>query len=167
MLVDTYTPKTTLSMSHYNNESVVQLLGNLLDNSSPEAQPQPRRRLLSNPVLTERLPNSGRSYSSIQQIVLLIQFLAFIEREASDGAPSAMLRQLRRSPPPHEQDSRQSPDSEHRRQRTKSDASESTLRSPSSPTKIIKYDNKSWKEPQVRLTICSSVIVRAHRSTAI
>lgn len=46
-----------------------------------------RRRVVSNPTLLERLPPR-----------------AFIDREAELTAPGAILRQLRRSPPPHHDD---------------------------------------------------------------
>lgn len=87
--------------------------------------------MLSEPCLPERLPSSG-----------------FIQREAEDLAPRAILRQLRRSPTPLTSDSESHPDTpQHgRRASVSSVASSSSPTAPKSPKISIK--TSSWKEPQ-------------------
>ncbi|KAF5387827.1 hypothetical protein D9615_000337 [Tricholomella constricta] len=90
-----------------------------------------KTRVISHPCLPERLPSSG-----------------FIQREAEDLAPRAILRQLRRSPTPTSSEHDGLPDtSEHdRRGSVSSVGSSSSVTSPISPK--VNTKTSVWKEPQ-------------------
>ncbi|KAL4075935.1 hypothetical protein J3A83DRAFT_4357072 [Scleroderma citrinum] len=105
-----------------------------------DSQPLPRHQVKNEPCLPTRLPSTG-----------------FLQREADQAAPKAILRQLRRSPtPPLSPPPGFEPDS------TAHDGSDSQGRrsSPSSPTSpqsslssskfniLSQSLSKSWKEPQ-------------------
>ncbi|TFK43618.1 hypothetical protein BDQ12DRAFT_675282 [Crucibulum laeve] len=122
---------------NFNNAPLVISLGEGLD-IRPNALevPIPRRRVVSDPCLPERLPTSG-----------------FIQREAEELAPRATLRQLRRSPSPTEEnETPTSADSKHtRRPSTSSATSSSSIKSAvrsflkSPPTSRTPAD---WKAPE-------------------
>ncbi|RDB22675.1 hypothetical protein Hypma_010292 [Hypsizygus marmoreus] len=117
-----------------NNAPVLQELSKHLDGRPDTLYvPDVRKRVRSDPCLPERLPTSG-----------------FLQREAEELAPKAILRQLRRSPTPTSDDEAGLfPDqSGHARRASMSSvASSSSIKStPKSPD----YNNamSAWKEPQ-------------------
>ncbi|THV08644.1 hypothetical protein K435DRAFT_740905 [Dendrothele bispora CBS 962.96] len=126
-------------MAYYNNFFLV----NALDHPSTPSQTPSRRRIASDPCLPERLPSNS-----------------FLQREADQVAPKAILRQLRRSPTPpsdtpedgSEQAEQDENQSDHRRERTLSSASEGSTKSIIGLLK--RQTSKSlngkgpWKDPQ-------------------
>ncbi|GLB33719.1 hypothetical protein LshimejAT787_0106030 [Lyophyllum shimeji] len=115
-----------------NNAAVVQELGKRIDGQTNSlVVPITRRRVLSDPCLPERLPSIG-----------------FIQREAEDLAPRAILRQLRRSPtpPPSESESVSDFSQHDRRASASSVASLSSATSPK-PSQV-NHKTSSWTEPQ-------------------
>ncbi|KAE9410384.1 hypothetical protein BT96DRAFT_1011935 [Gymnopus androsaceus JB14] len=122
-----------LSVNPFNNAPMIDFLGKRLDSAGSSFTSPKRKRVDSDPILPDRLPNTS-----------------FIQREAEIAAPKAILRQLRRSPsPPLSADSSQE-DGHSRR-----DSSASEPMSPSTSPSQIKQQqmdlqkiNAAWKEPQ-------------------
>ncbi|KAJ3883235.1 hypothetical protein F5051DRAFT_392397 [Lentinula edodes] len=122
-----------LSLDPFNHESIIESIGNQLnDNTTSRTSPK-RQRLPSSLCLPDRLPNSS-----------------FIQREAEMAAPRAILRQLRRSPtPPSEADDLDSEDGRHTRNPSSaSTESTSPSASPSRSSLETQRINSAWKEPQ-------------------
>jgi len=126
----TVTAESHLYCNMFNNAPLVLALANDLE---PSPSPESRRCITSEPCLPERLPSTR-----------------FIQREAEDGAPRAIIRQLRRSPtPPVHTSEDEFPDRPRR-------ASTSSASSSSSPVTAMAQSlsnkrvqsNSSWKEPQ-------------------
>lgn len=117
----------------YNNAPVVHAIGSSPDtNQGLLRVPTPRRRVISEPCLPERLPSNR-----------------FMEREATQSAPKAVLRQLRRSPTPPSPESDARYDELPPRTRRASVSSVISSLSPKSiesPTKDIR--TSTWAEPQ-------------------
>ncbi|KAJ3766366.1 hypothetical protein FB446DRAFT_758223 [Lentinula raphanica] len=114
----------------FNYRPIVQSLGNTSD-------PNPRKSHPSDPCLPDRLPNTS-----------------FIQREAEQVAPRAILRQLRRSPSPEsDNDDDDGDDGAH--SRSPSSASTQLSSPPNSPSQSNHHhpqpnpkSNPAWKEPQ-------------------
>jgi len=93
-------------------------------------------------------------------------FKAFLQREAEQVAPKAILRQLRRSPTPplespeDQEDDESQTETAHTRERTLSSASDGSAKPIINLLKRQKSDSLNsrgpWKEPQVR-AICIDV----------
>ncbi|KAG6857351.1 hypothetical protein H0H87_005654 [Tephrocybe sp. NHM501043] len=109
-----------------NNSPIVQALGKRLDNNSSAA----RGRVTSDPCLPERLPSIG-----------------FIQREANDLAPKAIIRQLRRSPTPPSPASDIHTDVPERSRRASQSSEASSASAPRSP-KVLANRITAWTEPQ-------------------
>ncbi|KAJ3764166.1 hypothetical protein EV360DRAFT_91437 [Lentinula raphanica] len=120
----------------FNYSPIIEYLGN----SPPPNSPLPRKSHPSNPCLPDRLPNTS-----------------FIQREAEQVAPKAILRQLRRSPSPlsspdADADDDDSQDGGH--SRSPSSASTQLTSPPSSPSQsnhhsqLNSKSSSAWKEPQ-------------------
>lgn len=132
----------------FNNKPVVFTLADQLDNGQkPTYTSRPRRRLTSEPTLPARLPSTGK-FKYILYTTFTDYIQGFIQREAEQIAPMAILKQLRRTPTPP------TPTEEEVRPRRLSVTSQSSS-SPSSPTAGKKaarpksMPSTSWKEPQV------------------
>ncbi|KAK7470743.1 hypothetical protein VKT23_002163 [Stygiomarasmius scandens] len=118
----------------YNNSFIVDVVGS--SSNSPT-----RKRIASDPCLPERLPSNS-----------------FLQREAEQVAPKAILRQLRRSPTPplespeDQEDDESQTETAHTRERTLSSASDGSTKSIINLLKRQKSDSLNgrgpWKEPQ-------------------
>ncbi|KAF5393918.1 hypothetical protein D9757_000106 [Collybiopsis confluens] len=127
--------------SPFNHESLIDALGRRLDvdgSQHPSQSARKRKRLDSDPILPDRLPNSS-----------------FIQREADSLAPQTYLRQLWRTPLSPTSDSDSDTDSEsddtrsHARRRSSySTESTSPSASPSRIQSAQKALPNNWKEPQ-------------------
>ncbi|KAJ3820149.1 hypothetical protein F5880DRAFT_1590253 [Lentinula raphanica] len=113
----------------FNYRPIVQSLGNTSD-------PHPRKSHPSDPCLPDRLPNTS-----------------FIQREAEQVAPKAILRQLRRSPSPEADNDDDGDDGAH--SRSPSSASTQLSSPPNSPSQSNHHhpqpnlkSKPAWKEPQ-------------------
>jgi len=121
-----------------NNAPIVHRLAEQLTLEPPSPKPVPRHWVGSEPCLPARLPST-----------------AFLQREASQAAPKAILRQLRRSPtppssPPPQLASEESEDGSTRERRDSVSSSASPT-SPSTPLNWImprSNSTRTWKEPQ-------------------
>ncbi|KAJ3869714.1 MAG: hypothetical protein NXY57DRAFT_981793 [Lentinula lateritia] len=122
-----------LSLDPFNHESIIESIGNQLNDITTSRTSPKRQRLPSSLCLPDRLPNSS-----------------FIQREAEMAAPRAILRQLRRSPsPPSEADDLDSEDGTHTRNPSSaSTESTSPSASPSRSSLETQRINSAWKEPQ-------------------
>ncbi|EGO00931.1 hypothetical protein SERLA73DRAFT_178937 [Serpula lacrymans var. lacrymans S7.3] len=119
-----------------NNAPIILSLAGQLDSQVVIQTPVPRQRDLTGPCLPSRLPSTG-----------------FLEREAQQDAPKAVLRQLRRSPTPP-----QSPTAEDEvtppSPKQNDSASSPPSASPTQSTFRFNFPFKSakpqgaWKEPQ-------------------
>lgn len=142
----------------YNNAPVVHAIGSSPDtNQGLLRVPTPRRRVISEPCLPERLPSNSMSVFAML-VILFILHQGFMEREATQSAPKAVLRQLRRSPTPPSPESDARYDEVPPRTRRASVSSVISSLSPKSiesPTKDIR--TSTWAEPQVSLSIVSDV----------
>ena len=150
-----------------NNSPIVHALGSLLDRSQLQGLrvPTPRRRVVSEPCLPERLPSNGTSIPSTVIFQFITHNQGFMEREATDLAPKAILRQLRRSPTPPSPDSDardDEPPQRTRRASVSSVISSLTTKSTKSPTRDDRMT--PWAEPQVGLLIVRDTFLdhRAH-----
>ncbi|KAH0840025.1 hypothetical protein J3R83DRAFT_988 [Lanmaoa asiatica] len=136
-----------------NNAPIILSLAEQLTSEPPSPKPLPRHRLGSELCLPVRLPSTG-SYDCLSAYIIADVSQAFLQREATQAAPKAILRQLRRSPtppssPPPQPASEEPEDSSPRN-------SISPSASPTSPTtpsswsiSIPKFSSpKTWKEPQ-------------------
>lgn len=132
-------------------------LAEQLSSAPPSPKPVPRHRLGSELCLLARLPSTG-SYDRLSVHTITNISQAFLQREASQTAPKAILRQLRRSPtppsspPPHP--ASDEPEDSSTRERRDSISSSASLPSPTTPSSwsfsIPKFNStKTWKEPQV------------------
>ena len=138
-----------------NNASLILSLAEQLSSEPPSPKPTARHRVSSAVCLPARLPSTG-SYLRLSLHIIANVSQAFLQREASQAAPKAILRQLRRSPtppssPPPPEEPDESSTSERRNSITPS-------ASPTSPTTPLSWStgsprlssNNAWKEPQVR-----------------
>lgn len=128
-----------------NNASLVEAIARQYESPRPLHGAIPRRRVTSDPTLPERLPNSGQSFK-FRPVSSVSYNQAFIQREADDIAPGAILRQVRRAAVA------KSPEPTSPRQDPRS--SESS-RSSSFQTFRKSFIRKSsedgvWRDPQVR-----------------
>ena len=137
-----------------NNAPMVLFLAAQLSSEPPSPKPVPRRPLDSELCLPARLPSTGLYECLLVHIIANIS-QAFLQREASQAAPKAILRQLRRSPTPP---SSPPPSGEPGDIATyESQDSVSPSASPTAPTAPSKWSislpkfssAKTWKEPQV------------------
>ncbi|KAH7922456.1 hypothetical protein BV22DRAFT_1070433 [Leucogyrophana mollusca] len=122
----------------FNNASIILSIADRLNSEPVLPRATPRPRVSSDPCLPARLPSTG-----------------FLQREADDFAPKAILKQLRRSPsPPMSPSTNSEPEELPERQRR---ASVSSVASVSSATHssakgspLLKNVRLSggWKEPQ-------------------
>ncbi|KAF8558887.1 hypothetical protein OG21DRAFT_1474706 [Imleria badia] len=117
-----------------NNAPMILSLVQQLILEPPSPKPIPRHRFHSEPCLPARLPSS-----------------AFLQREASQAAPKAIIRQLRRSPtPPTSPSPSEEPEDGERRNSVSPSASPTSPTTPSSWSISIPNfsSTKTWKEPQ-------------------
>ncbi|KAH7887825.1 hypothetical protein F5I97DRAFT_1863107 [Phlebopus sp. FC_14] len=122
-----------------NNAPIISSLTEHLGSQSSLPKPTPRHRLLSEPCLPARLPST-----------------AFLQREANQTAPMAVLSQLRRSPRPSSPSLNRDPDDhECSPKRDRRESTSSTVSSSSPTSLFVKLgiqksgpSSKAWKEPQ-------------------
>ncbi|KAK7061647.1 hypothetical protein R3P38DRAFT_2493853 [Favolaschia claudopus] len=117
-------------------------------------RPIPRRRVSSHPVLAERLPTTS-----------------FLNREAEDDAPRAILRQLRRSPSPsppqspelETKDTTEDGSNGHQRRPSLSSLGSSASSIKSFGSSLLKrrqtQPSSGWKEPQASAQMILSLSV--------
>lgn len=127
----------------------------------PTPKPIPRHRLNSELCLPVRLPSIG-SYGRRSVHIIANVSQAFLQREASQAAPKAVLRQLRRSPTPPS--TPPPPDEPGDISTRESQDSVSPSASPTTPSSwsisIPKFiSGKTWKEPQVYRFILNGVCI--------
>lgn len=137
-----------------NNAPIILLLAEQFASGPPSPKPMPRHRLDSELCLPVRLPSTG-SYDRLSPHIIANVSQAFLQREASQAAPKAVLRQLRRSPtPPSSPPPSEEPEDSSTGERRNSVSQNASPTSPTTPSSwsftIPKFGStKTWKEPQV------------------
>lgn len=136
-----------------NNASLIHTLAEQLASEPSSPKPVPRPRQPSALCLPARLPSTG-SYDYLLVYIIANVSQAFLQREASQAAPGAILRQLRRSPTPPSSTTSDEPGDTLTRERRDSVSSTASPTSPTRPSSWIisipkLSSSKSWKEPQV------------------
>ncbi|KAG6378818.1 hypothetical protein JVT61DRAFT_13097 [Boletus reticuloceps] len=135
-----------------NNAPMILSLAKHLSSEPPLAKPIPRHRL-SELCLPVRLPSTG-SYDSLSVHIIANVSQAFLQREANQAAPKAILRQLRRSPtPPPTPPPPEEPEDNSISERRDSISPSASPTSPTTPSSwsigIPNFSStKTWKEPQ-------------------
>ncbi|KAG9317556.1 hypothetical protein JVU11DRAFT_1762 [Chiua virens] len=135
-----------------NNAPIILSLIEKLNSESPSLKPVPRNRLSSELCLPERLPSTG-SYHHLSVYIVANVPRAFLQREACQAAPRAILQQLRRSPTPPSSPPLDEETNGSTRERRDSVSSNASPTSPTTPSSwsfsIPKFSStKTWKEPQ-------------------
>lgn len=140
-----------------NNASIILFLAEQFASEPQSPKPVPRYRLGSELCLPARLPSTG-SYDFLLVHIIANVSQAFLQREASQAAPQAILRQLRHSPTPPSSPPPQlasdEPEDGSTRERRNSVSPSASPTSPTTPSSwsfsIPKFSStKAWKEPQV------------------